>query len=555
MASILKVDTLQDQAGNNIISESANVITIGASGDTITIPSGASMSGFNSTGIDDNATSTILTVQNDGLVSGTTATYNIGSSSNLWKDLWLKNGGRVYFADSGTAIYGSNSLDIFTFSLNSSERMRLNTTGLGIGTSSPDELLQIEGDQPTYKLTSTNALSTAVGTETIADIDFEGQNNNLYRTTAKIRARQDGTWSAATSNFAPTALDFFTQDNSTSDAMTSPRMTINEDGNVGIGTTTIPEILTVNKSSNGAITGLSINNDYPTTSTASSGTGSGIRFGVNDGTFNSAFGDGRGSEILSVTTSTNGRSRDIVFKTDSGGTLGEVMRIDSSGNVGIGTSSPQEKLEVSGNILIANNNALKINDTSSAKEILKVDNFNQTILKNANDSRDIIIRNAADTNLVTIDPTGDVSITGALSKGSGSFKIDHPLPSKNSTHYLVHSFTESPQADLIYRGKVDLVNGTATVNIDTVAGMSEGTFVLLNRDIQCFTSNETGWTAVKGSVSGNTLTITAQDNTCDDTISWLVVGERQDQHMYDTSWTDENGKVIVEPLKETEQQP
>ena len=84
--------------------------------------------------------------------------------------------------------------------------------------------------------------------------------------------------------------------------------------------------------------------------------------------------------------------------------------------------------------------------------------------------------------------------------------------------------------------------------------MSEGTFVLLNREIQVFTSNETGWTAVKGSVSGNTLTITAQDNTCTDTISWLVIGERKDQHMYDTSWTDENGKVIVEPLKETEEE-
>ena len=82
--------------------------------------------------------------------------------------------------------------------------------------------------------------------------------------------------------------------------------------------------------------------------------------------------------------------------------------------------------------------------------------------------------------------------------------------------------------------------------------MSDGTFVLLNREIQVFTSNETGWTAVKGSVSGNILTITAQDNTCTDTISWLVIGERQDQHMIDTNWTDENGKVIVEPLKETE---
>ena len=41
MSSIIKVDTVQDQSGNNIINENADTITIGASGDTITIPSGA----------------------------------------------------------------------------------------------------------------------------------------------------------------------------------------------------------------------------------------------------------------------------------------------------------------------------------------------------------------------------------------------------------------------------------------------------------------------------------------------------------------------------------
>ena len=39
MSSIIKVDTIQNQSGANIISESANTITVGASGDTITIPS------------------------------------------------------------------------------------------------------------------------------------------------------------------------------------------------------------------------------------------------------------------------------------------------------------------------------------------------------------------------------------------------------------------------------------------------------------------------------------------------------------------------------------
>ena len=73
-----------------------------------------------------------------------------------------------------------------------------------------------------------------------------------------------------------------------------------------------------------------------------------------------------------------------------------------------------------------------------------------------------------------------------------------------------------------------MVDGTASINIDTASNMTDGTFVLLNRDIQCFTSNETGWDPVKGSVSGNILTITSQNNSSTDTISWMVMGERQD---------------------------
>jgi hypothetical protein len=143
--------------------------------------------------------------------------------------------------------------------------------------------------------------------------------------------------------------------------------------------------------------------------------------------------------------------------------------------------------------------------------------------------------------------TGALSCTGALSKGSGSFKIDHPL--KPDTHHLVHSFTESPRADLIYRGTATLSNGSAVVNIDDAAGMTEGTFVALCRDVQCFTSNESDWSQVRGSVSGNLLTIECQDPISTATVSWLVIGERQDAHMYATDWTDENGRVIVEPKK------
>ena len=43
MTAILKVDEIQDTSGNNIINESSDTITIGASGDTISIPSGATI--------------------------------------------------------------------------------------------------------------------------------------------------------------------------------------------------------------------------------------------------------------------------------------------------------------------------------------------------------------------------------------------------------------------------------------------------------------------------------------------------------------------------------
>ena len=150
-------------------------------------------------------------------------------------------------------------------------------------------------------------------------------------------------------------------------------------------------------------------------------------------------------------------------------------------------------------------------------------------------------------NTATLNTSGDFAIAGALSKGSGSFKINHPLPEKTDTHHLVHSFIEGPQADLLYRGVATLSSGEATVNIDTAARMTDGTFVALVNNVQAFTTNETAFDNVRASVSGNILTITSEDDASTASISWLVVGERKDQHMLDTDWTDADGRVITEP--------
>ena len=168
------------------------------------------------------------------------------------------------------------------------------------------------------------------------------------------------------------------------------------------------------------------------------------------------------------------------------------------------------------------------------------------------------ISNKEDTNMVfetnaitrmTIANSGAVDVVGAFSKGSGSFRIDHPLESKKDTHCLVHSFIEGPQADLIYSGIIQLSGGAAIVNVDTEAGMTDGTFVSLNRCTRVFTTNESNWDAVRGSITDNVLTIESNIETSSACISWMVIGERCDDHMMETDWTDNHGRVIVEPEK------
>ncbi|UCE08258.1 MAG: hypothetical protein JSW07_09645, partial [bacterium] len=71
---------------------------------------------------------------------------------------------------------------------------------------------------------------------------------------------------------------------------------------------------------------------------------------------------------------------------------------------------------------------------------------------------------------------GSVTVTGTLSKGGGSFKIDHPLDPENK--YLCHSFVESPDMKNVYDGVVLLDNrGEAWVELPDW-------FDALNRDFR-----------------------------------------------------------------------
>jgi hypothetical protein len=140
---------------------------------------------------------------------------------------------------------------------------------------------------------------------------------------------------------------------------------------------------------------------------------------------------------------------------------------------------------------------------------------------------------------------GDFTVGG----GTKTFKIDHPL---DNTKYLMHSVIESPKADNIYRGKIELINGYAEINLDVISNMMEGTWVKLNRDTQFFLQNMNGWDNVKGEVIGNTLYIYCENTESTDLISYMVIGERQDDEVKQSYYTDDDGHFITEVLKQIE---
>ena len=78
MSSIIKVNTVQDQDGNNIINENANTITIGASGDTISIPAGATLANSGT------ATGFASIAWQSSIV--TAATHTAAAGQGLWLD-------------------------------------------------------------------------------------------------------------------------------------------------------------------------------------------------------------------------------------------------------------------------------------------------------------------------------------------------------------------------------------------------------------------------------------------------------------------------------------
>jgi hypothetical protein len=116
--------------------------------------------------------------------------------------------------------------------------------------------------------------------------------------------------------------------------------------------------------------------------------------------------------------------------------------------------------------------------------------------------------------------SGDVEVTGTLSKGGGSFKIDHPLDPANK--YLQHSFIESPDMMNVYNGNVILdASGQAAVSLPDY-------FETLNRDFRYQLTCIGGFAPVyvADKVLGNRFRIAGGTPGLE--VSWQVTGIRQD---------------------------
>jgi hypothetical protein len=248
---------------------------------------------------------------------GSTAGISVSGGTN--PQLRSTDGTRIakLQALSDRGVVGTESNNDFAIFANNSEAIRVTTIGdVGIGTTSPS----------TFGGGGLTLGSTTTGKNLIINSSNAGNNGLIqFLDTAGSSAFQISatTTQIALYGYGARNMVFFTNDTS--------RLFISSSGNVGIGTTTPTNRLTVA-------------GDIESRVTVTSATTNTIKLGTyTDGAW--------GSYITTGTNYASTLDTDLRLGVSVGGTATEVIRASSTGNVGIGTTNPSlAKLQVQGNV-------------------------------------------------------------------------------------------------------------------------------------------------------------------------------------------------------------
>ena len=281
---------------------------------------------------------------------------------------------KITHTDNANTAIKFPAADTVTVETAGSERMRITSTGnVGIATTSPIGLL--DASSGGYAI----VMGADSGTTTRTDATSKlGRFGGYHYTNAEEPVCLILSSAEATNNVvsvgggtgimnAATQLRFFTAANSTTVTGTE-RMRIDSSGNVGIGTTSpsvfssTGQILAVVSTAPSFSSGGIVNYDAQA---AGADVGGVITLGGQDGNVaNRAFAAFKGGKENA--TSGDYASYAAFATRSNGGSLTERMRVTSTGNVGIATTSPSARLDVAGDIEVNSNVNLNSEATTLA---------------------------------------------------------------------------------------------------------------------------------------------------------------------------------------------
>ncbi len=139
-----------------------------------------------------------------------------------------------------------------------------------------------------------------------------------------------------------------------------------------------------------------------------------------------------------------------------------------------------------------------------------------------------------------------LSVNGTFSATTKQFQITHPL---NENKWLYHTAIEGPQADLIYRGKLNLINGEGSSSIDISSRLTNGTFNSLTRNPQLFLQNNDSFDRIKGKIENGNVYVVSENQNSSASVDWTVIAERCDTEVLTGGTYGGDGKYKTEKWK------